>query len=726
MKKIYFTFIALLTFISAIGQTTIYTNDMDYVIGDVKQAFIQNKITTQEQADNLLIGLKNLGVNGVRIPIFAEGHTPNKTMFDYFYNQVTAAGYPIFANPAQHAGGQRVACGILDEDDMCTVKNDNNKTAALINRIQSFAYEYKCKWINPFNEDGSPGGAWSLSQINQVYSDLKGTINGAELVGACAWGIPASIKVMNQSNITDNITVATTHNLGYNHEHWAEFISIAKAKNLPVWDSEVNHNIGESDNKGTRIEVAIAAGVDGLVMYNIWSTIDLSNGSINNSGKTHMKMYLKNMPELTSHYIVNSGSSQEGTAIIVDNNDTVKLSPQPENGTWSWSGPNGFTSNNREITLTGITSAKSGKYVASYTSPSGEVNHIVMALGLNCVETNNITAYYRVNDVSWKVNTEITVNEGDKIQLGPQPTSSVFSWWWTGPNNFTSSARQITISSDIAESAAGEYVATYINNNTGCSKSISIQVNVNRVDVPFPDPNARYYIDSPEQNVRLGADGENAFTTTRSTTGTQVEWTVTESTTPGYYYINCIGSVANPRIRTQRNTVPQMTGSSSTGGQTKWLLTSSTNSTFYLDTALDNTSYPRLQINNNQQPAMTVDYVVDGSVKFTFTDIKKGFVGSDEDAVLSIDKNLIQTSQLLFLGDLKASKDILKPFNAVNSIKKYQIEVYNIRGQKIFSSDSIEKGWLPTKNNIGVFVYVVNYTNLESQIITKRGKVLVH
>ncbi|GAA3638456.1 hypothetical protein GCM10022397_24980 [Flavivirga jejuensis] len=274
------------------AQTTIYTNDMDYVIGDVKQAFIQNRITTKTQAQYLIKGLKNLGVNGIRLPIFAEGLTPNKTMFDYFYNLAVAEGFPIFANPAQGEGGHRIACEML-KGKLCKVKDDPSKTAILINRIKSFANEYACKWINPFNEDGAPGATWSLAQMNTIYDTLKDNVNGAELIGPCVWGIPASIRVMNETSIKKNITVASTHNLGYHHKLWSDFIALAKANNFPVWDSEVNHNISESNSRETRLEKAVAAKVDGLVMYNIWNTINLTNGSINNKGKVMMAIYLK-------------------------------------------------------------------------------------------------------------------------------------------------------------------------------------------------------------------------------------------------------------------------------------------------------------------------------------------------------------------------------------------------------------------------------------------------
>lgn len=716
MKKIILCVLVLQMFIISNAQTTIYTNDMDYVIGDVKQAFIQNKITTESQAQYLIQGMKNLGVNGIRMPIFATGLTPNQTMYDYFYNLAIAEGFPIFANPAQSSGGQRVACGMLN-GTLCTVKDDNSKTATLINTIETFATDYPCKWINPFNEDGRPGQAWSLSQINTIYDYLKNNINGAELIGSGVWGLPAAIINMNDTNIKDNITVATSHNLGYNHEDWDDFIALADAANLPVWDSEVNHNISESNNRGTRLEVAIASKVDGLVMYNIWNTVNLGNGSINNGGKVMMAMYLKDMPELTPNYKIDNGAWIENSSALIDAGSTLYLAPFPNDGSWTWTGPNGFTAIGREISIANFNSSNSGRYVASYTSPEGYVNHFTFTAGLNSGTPPIITPYYQIDNGGWASNTTVNISEGSKLILGPNSTSSGV-WTWYGPNGFSANSRQITVSTDIAESDGGEYQLTMIDGN-GNGTILTYNIIVARADVPFPDPDARYYIDCPEYDVRLGADGNNAFTTSTSTTGFNVEWTVKESTTAGYYYINCIGSVAKPRIRTQRTTTPQMTTSASTGNQTKWELTESINNTFYLDTSLDFTSYPRLQINTNEDAAMIASSTENGSVRFTFTDTKKGLVG---DSSLSVGDVTKVTPELLFPGLLNATRSEFKPLNQVNNITNYQLEVYSMLGQKLFTTKDIQKGWRPNKYDSGLYIYKVNYVISNQKEIVKSGK----
>ena len=298
---------------SVSGFSTIYTNDMDYVLGDVKQAFITDAITTEAQADYLLMGFKNMGVNGIRIPIYADGVNPNETMYNYFYNKAVAEGFLIFANPAQSSGGKRIANGILN-GDLTSVLDDDDATNALINRIKAFAKEYPCTWINPFNEDGRPDVSWSTEQMNTIYSSLYNNLNGAELIGPCVWGIPASIDVFNNTDISEYISIATTHNLGFDHSSWPTFIAAAEAKGLPVWDSEVNHN--DAYGTGTRLEKALEYEVDGIVLYNSWAYISLTSGLISDAGKEVMSLYLKDYTdeEVGTNIALDGTATQSATS----------------------------------------------------------------------------------------------------------------------------------------------------------------------------------------------------------------------------------------------------------------------------------------------------------------------------------------------------------------------------------------------------------------------------
>ena len=70
-----------------------------------------------------------------------------------------------------------------------------------------------------------------------------------------------------------------------------------------------------------------------------------------------------------------------------------------------------------------------------------------------------IVPYLEVNGGSWQQTDKVTINSGDSVTFGPQPVSGG-SWSWSGPNGFSSTARQVTVSSITS---SGNYTATYVN-----------------------------------------------------------------------------------------------------------------------------------------------------------------------------------------------------------------------------------------------------------------------
>lgn len=309
---------------------SIYTNDMDYVIGDVKQAFIQNRVKTVTHADNLLKALTTMKFNGIRIPIFPRNATtgvdvnPDKEVMDYFYNQALEKGFLIFANPAQGGGGARIANNSLSNGG--GVNGKQSATDELVDRIIEFSNEYpNCKWLNPFNEDGrATNSTWSINQIHEVYQRLiTHGVNGAELIGPCTWGLPAAIDMFENTNIENYITVATSHNLGHNDNLWKEFIALAKAKNLPVWDSEANNDPGNTSVN--KFDAAIANNVDGLVVYNVGNNVDLNTGGFNSTNLFYMSRYLKQKTNIATEGIASQSLTTSTTVNLepsraIDNN----------------------------------------------------------------------------------------------------------------------------------------------------------------------------------------------------------------------------------------------------------------------------------------------------------------------------------------------------------------------------------------------------------------------
>ena len=269
----------------------VYKNKLEYVVGDVKQVLINNKLK-ENQIKNLLDGFEEMKFNAVRIPIYATGVNPNQKVYDKFYNEAKSRGFKIFANPALGYGGQRIATKKLHcpDHELPKVLGKTKYKNELVKRIKGFAKSKKCTWICPFNEDEGPGKTWNNIQMNNIFKELDGNLNGAKLIGPCTWGIPAGIDVLKKTDIKKYISVATTHNLGFHNDKWGAFKKAAG--NLKIWDSETNKN-KKYPNKATRIDAAVSNGVHGIVVYDAWKSINLNNGSVKTSGKDYMKLYLK-------------------------------------------------------------------------------------------------------------------------------------------------------------------------------------------------------------------------------------------------------------------------------------------------------------------------------------------------------------------------------------------------------------------------------------------------
>lgn len=99
-------------------------------------------------------------------------------------------------------------------------------------------------------------------------------------------------------------------------------------------------------------------------------------------------------PTLTPNIQVNGGAWQSTTCVNVAPGNSVIIGPGPA-GAWTWSGPDGFTSLAREVTLNNIQSGQSGAYVATFTNSSGCVGSLTFNIGV-------ITPALQINGGSWQ------------------------------------------------------------------------------------------------------------------------------------------------------------------------------------------------------------------------------------------------------------------------------------------------------------------------------------
>ena len=211
---------------------------------------------------------------------------------------------------------------------------------------------------------------------------------------------------------------------------------------------------------------------------------------------------------ITPFLQVNGAAWQEATTTYVYDGATVNLGPWPQSGgTWSWTGPNGFTSTSREIdniplsfnfnTYSGLNT-----FVATYTN----------AAGVASTETFNITMYpqstpiipyLQINGAAWQWNSLATVPYGSTVNLGPWPLSGG-SWSWTGPNGFTSTSREID---NIPLIAGTNYFEAWYTNPAGATSYQLFEIVVTgapNLITPYIEVNGVWNA-TPESTVTVAA-----------------------------------------------------------------------------------------------------------------------------------------------------------------------------------------------------------------------------
>jgi hypothetical protein len=99
-------------------------------------------------------------------------------------------------------------------------------------------------------------------------------------------------------------------------------------------------------------------------------TINGTSGSL--TASTTIALTISCTPTAIVPYIyVNGAWTEESSATVSSPSTVVDLGPQPSSGgSWSWTGPHGYTSTSRQINSVPLT-VGTDSYLANYTNASG-------------------------------------------------------------------------------------------------------------------------------------------------------------------------------------------------------------------------------------------------------------------------------------------------------------------------------------------------------------------
>ncbi|MBU0489439.1 MAG: hypothetical protein KKD31_15960, partial [Bacteroidetes bacterium] len=189
--------------------------------------------------------------------------------------------------------------------------------------------------------------------------------------------------------------------------------------------------------------------------------------------------------------------------------------------TWSWSGPNGFTSTVQNPEISSVTTAASGIYTLTASNACGSAT---------AVNTSAVT----VNNIPTGASAAATPNPicaGQTLSLTGSATGAT-SWSWAGPNSYTSSSQNPSISS-VTTAAAGTYTLTASNS---CGSATAVNTASVTVNITPSVPTAATHTPSETQivwnwNTVAGATGYKWSTTNNYATATNMGTSTTKTET---------------------------------------------------------------------------------------------------------------------------------------------------------------------------------------------------
>lgn len=178
--------------------------------------------------------------------------------------------------------------------------------------------------------------------------------------------------------------------------------------------------------------------------------------------------HIKKAQIIVPHVSVKKGKVSDETVAIVKEGGTVTFAPKPINGTWIWTGPNGFSSNNRVVTLKNVKNG--GIYTAVHTNNEGQRSIINFLVSIKGREASPITPSIQNKNREWIKTNTLSTNPGTTIVLSPQTKDENGTWTWAGPNSFFACKRDIRLDT-LTPSQAGEYIVTYTDKEGSQSRS---------------------------------------------------------------------------------------------------------------------------------------------------------------------------------------------------------------------------------------------------------------
>jgi gliding motility-associated-like protein len=357
----------------------------------------------------------------------------------------------------------------------------------------------------------NPGTAFTL-QTNAplcVGANLQLNAQGASAGSTFAWTGPNGFTSALQNPTINNVTIANAGN-------YSVTVSNAGCTSTQIVNVAINPNpTATATNTGPYCEgnlLQLNATSNNANAVFSWTgpngfTSALQNPSIASAQSIASGTYTVTVSGggcanaiANTTVVVNPGpgATATGSTIICEGSTLQLNGSSPTTGvSFSWSGPNGFTSNLQNPTIANATPANSGTYTLSVTKNG-------------CTTTATYTATVNVIPIANPTsNAPICAN--NVLQLNTA-SGNGFVYAWIGPNGFTSALQNPSIA-NATTANSGNYQVTV--SSVGCANAVAnINVVVNQ------SPNALASSNSP-----VCTQSDIALNTVNTLAGTAFLWT---------------------------------------------------------------------------------------------------------------------------------------------------------------------------------------------------------
>jgi PKD repeat protein len=303
------------------------------------------------------------------------------------------------------------------------------------------------------NATGSGGTVYSWTGPDGFTSSMEDpVITGSVAANAGDYfvtlensGTGCSTTVSTTVNVNPNPVVMASNAGPYCTGEAAELSATGSGGDVYTWTGPNSYT-----NSGQNITIT-GADVASSGTY----TVSLENTTTGCVASANTILEVNALPTAT---VSNTGAYCEG--------DDVQLNSSVSGGdTWSWTGPNGYTSTASDPLIASATTSEGGMYILTYSNAS-----------TGCSVTASTNVVVNANPVLIADN-DGPACVGDVINLTAMGSGGT-DYAWTGPNTY-SSTDQNPVITGAALGDAGTYDVVLTNTTTGCQANASTVVEVN-------------------------------------------------------------------------------------------------------------------------------------------------------------------------------------------------------------------------------------------------------